>query len=59
MTNERKIALRLLAHYIDNMDYWEEAKEYYANEDTDIAKVNAEILKIQKQIINRYNLNNI
>jgi len=59
MTKERKIALRLLAHNLDNMTYWEEEKSYYADENTNKEKVNEEIYKIMKQIITRYNLNNI
>lgn len=57
MTEERKIALRILAHYLDNMDYWEEEHIHYADSDTDIKEVNRELLKISKQIIKRYGLN--
>lgn len=59
MTKERKIALRVLAHNIDNMSYWEESKSHYTDGDADPEKVNEEIWKIMEQIIKRYNLNNI
>lgn len=59
MTKERKIALRVLSHFIDNMSYWEDVKDYYADATADIKKVNKELNKITKQIIKRYNLNNI
>ena len=59
MTNERKIALRILEHFIDNMSYWEESKGYYMMDGADIEKVNAEVAKISKQIIDRYGLNRI
>ena len=59
MNNERKIALRILAHQIDNMSYWEDSKDYYADRNTDVDKVNEEINKIMRQIIERYNLNKI
>lgn len=58
MKTERKIALRILGHAIDNMGYWEESKMYYADDEGinhDI--INAEIEKISKQIIDRYGLN--
>jgi predicted AAA+ superfamily ATPase len=57
MTEERKVALRILAHQIDNMSYWEEQKEYYTNEDVDAYKVNEEVFKIMRQVIERYGLN--
>lgn len=57
MTNERKVALRLLTHYIDSMSYWEQSKLYYTDENTDIDKVNEELAKISTQIIARYRLN--
>lgn len=57
MTEERKVALRILAHFIDSMSYWEEQKEYYAQPGADMDKIQDEVLKIQKQIIDRYGLN--
>lgn len=58
MKTERKIALRILEHTINNMWYWEENKMYYTDdEDIDHDIVNAEIEKISKQIIDRYGLN--
>ena len=57
MTEERKVALRILAHQIDNMSYWEEQKEYYTNEGVDADKVNEEVFKIMRQVIERYGLN--
>ena len=59
MTKERRIALRLLQHYIDNMTYWEEEKSYYCDDDTNKELVNEEVYKILGQIIKRYNLNSI
>lgn len=59
MTEERKVALRVVAHYVDCMSYWEDDKAYYVNPDKDIDedKVHEEVHKIMKQIINRYDLN--
>ena len=58
MKTERKIALRILEHTINNMWYWEENKMYYTDdEDIDHDIVNTEIEKISKQIIDRYGLN--
>ena len=58
MKTERKIALRILEHAINNMWYWEENKMYYTDdEDIDHDIVNTEIEKISKQIIDRYGLN--
>lgn len=58
MTTERKIALRILEHAIDNMGYWEESKMYYADDEgIDHDLINKEIEKISLQIIKRYGLN--
>ena len=58
MTNERKIALRILGNAVDNMGYWEESKMYYADDDNiDHELINKEIEKISIQIIKRYGLN--
>lgn len=56
MTKERKVALRILTNAVDNMGYWRESKMYYA-EGVDADKVDEEIDKIARQIIDRYGLN--
>lgn len=57
MTEERKAALRILAHNVDNMSYWEEQKEYYVQPGADLDQIQDEVRKIMKQIIDRYGLN--
>lgn len=59
MTEERKVALRVAAHFVDCMSYWSDDKEYYCDPDKDIDedKVSDEVSKIMKQIIDRYGLN--
>ena len=64
MTKERKTALWILSHNIDNMSYWQESYEngrfrFDDGIEVDISKVNDEVNKIMKQIIDRYDLNRI
>ena len=59
LTKERIVALRLLSHYIDNMSYWQESKDYYADSETDINAVDREVFQIQREIIRLYDLNSI
>ena len=57
MTTERKIALRILGHAVDNMGYWKENKMYYADDKgIDYDLIDKEIEKISLQIIERYGL---
>lgn len=56
MKKEREIALRILAHNIDNMSYWEDSKDYYA-EGADVEKVNEEVFRIMNRIIKEFKLN--